>query len=239
MLWDGAPLLFLDAIGERLAAETLARFRPENGAQAMRPIGRLSARPILALAFPWPLLDWPSASHPPAPEASAPPKAASGEARNGVPGADRWVWAWMTQRFRVTPETLAEFFGLPLYGQEGFDCEARVWQAAIYYRFVHQRVGDSWWLGEVETWARAYLPTTRPFALKKIQGAVRDFQEALGAAGMLSFPMGYGRVNARVLGDLTTLTSPPSREETLRLVRYRRTLVREAREAFNATTGKP
>ena len=30
MLWDGAPLLFLDAIGERGAAETLVRFRPDH-----------------------------------------------------------------------------------------------------------------------------------------------------------------------------------------------------------------
>ena len=145
------------------------------------------------------------------------------------------VLSWLTNRFRVTPETLADFFGLPVFGQEAFACEARVWQAAIYYRFVHRRVGDSWWLAEVETWTRAYLPLARPGNLPKLKGALSHYQELLAAAGMLSLPMGYGRVNARIQADLTTLREPPDREETLRLARYRRTLFREDAAVYEAT----
>src|SRR5439155_10160536 len=129
--------------------------------------------------------------------------------------------------FRIARESLAGFFGLPVVGQEAFTCEARVWQAAIYYRFVPRRVGDGWWLAEVETWARAYLPLVRPIPIRRLHCALVDYQGALAAAGLLSLPMGYGRTSARVLTDLTTLPALPDREEVLRLVRYRRTLTRE------------
>ncbi len=232
LLWDGAPLLFLDAIGERLPAGTLARFRPAEDTQALRPTGRLSARPLLALDFPWALLSWPEAAHPtaPMPQPGA-ASAARSQHASATPASDWWLWEWLTQRYRVTPETLPAFFGLPVAGQEAFACEARTWQAAIYYRFLHRRVGDNWWLAEVETWARAYLPLARPTNLRKLHGALAEYQEALAAAGFLSLPMGYGRVNARILADLSTLPAPPDPAETLRLARYRRTLLRENRAA--------
>jgi hypothetical protein len=226
LLWDGAPLLFLDAVGERLAAETLARFRPDAEAQAARPTGRLSARPLLELDFPWPLLAWPQSAHPTSPGHVAPSRAAAASA-GVVLDRSYWLWEWLAQRFRVTPETLAPLFGLPVVGQEVFDCEARLWQAALYYRFIHQRVGDGWWLREVTTFARAYLPLTKPIALRKLDTALAGYQELLAAAGLLSLPMGYGRASATVTADLTTLSAPPDREETLRLARYRRTLLRE------------
>src|SRR5581483_991927 len=180
-------------------AETLARFRPAEDAQALRPTGRLSARPLLTLDFPWPLLDWPDAAHPNAPLYHAhvpdPPNA-----QHPTPKApsDWWLWEWLALRFRATPETLPAFFGLTVAGQEALACEARAWQAALYYRFVHRRVGDGWWLAEVETWTRAYLPLARPTSLAKLRRALAEYQEILAAAGFLSLPMGYGRVNARI-----------------------------------------
>jgi hypothetical protein len=233
LFWDSAPLLFLDAIGAHLKPETLARFRPAPEAQALRPSGRLSVRPLQALEFPWSLLDWPDTLPPQAPLTAPTPKPTSPQS---AATSDFWLWEWLTQRFRVTPETLAPFFGLPLFGQEVFACEPRVWQAAIYYRFVHRRVGDRWWLAEIETWARAYLPLMHPTNLRKLHGALAGYQEALAAAGLLSLPMGYGRVNARVLADLTTLPAPPDRAETLRLARYRRTLLRENQAAYCSST---
>lgn len=232
LLWDGAPLLFLDVLGEHLPAETLARFRPEPEAQALRPAGRLTGRPLLTLDFPWPLLAWPDSAHPNAP-AFRPPLPAPG-LPSPVPASssEGWLWEWLAQRFRVTPETLAPFFGLPVFGQEMFTCHPRAWQAAVYYRFVHRRVGDNWWLAEVETWARAYLPLARPVNLRRLWGALAEYQEILAAAGFLSLPMGYGRVNARITADLTTLPQAPDMAEALRLARYRRTLVREARADY-------
>lgn len=231
LLWDGAPLLFFDSVGERMEAGLLARFRPEENAQAMYPTGRLSARPLAELAFPWPLLDWSAQTHPDAPLA---PVGASrtGRAYSSSSVSDYWLWEWLAQRFRVTPDTLPAFFGLELPGQEVFACTAQAWQAALYYRWVHRRVGDGWWLLEVETWARAYLPLSRPVHLRRLHGALTTYQEALAAAGMLSLPMGYGRVHARVTADLTTLPAPPDIEETLRLARYRRTLMREAKAQY-------
>src|SRR5262249_43142927 len=35
LLWDSAPLLFLDSIGEHLPSDSLARFRPSADAQAL------------------------------------------------------------------------------------------------------------------------------------------------------------------------------------------------------------
>ncbi len=231
LFWDGAPLLFLDAAGERAEAGHLYRFRPEEDAQAHRPQGRLVVRPLLELAFPFSLLDWPERSHPDAPLTTASGSAPASPAAASS-ASDFWLWQWLSQRFRVTPENLDGFFGLPVKGEEAFSCGQAVWQAALYYRFVHRRIGDGWWLGEVETWARAYLPLARPLRLPRLRMALADFQEALAAAGMLSLPMGYGRTNARILADLTTLPAPPDRAEVLRLVRYRRTLVRENAAAY-------
>ena len=232
LLWDGAPLLFLDASGAQTKAGALARFRPDDDAQAHRPQGRLVSRALLELPFPHHLLDWSARSHTDAPV--APPTSAPAVPSAASSSSDFWLWQWLGQRFQVTPETLPEFFGLTLTGTEAFSCRSAAWQAAIYYRFVHQRIGDGWWLGEIETWARGYLPLARPIRVSRLKAALADYQEALAAAGMLSLPMGYGRSNARVLADLTTLPTPPNRAEVLRLVRYRRTLARENAASYGS-----
>lgn len=233
LLWDGAPLLFVDSIGERMRAGTLARFRPDPEAQAHHPQGRLLTRALAQLPFPFHLLSWPDRSHPDAP-ALIPSKPAARSADASASASDFWLWQWLAQRFQVTPETLSPFFGLTLTGEEAFDCGSAVWQAAVYYRFIHRRIGDSWWLGEIEAWARAYLPLVRPVRLNRLRAALKEYQEALAAAGMLSLPMGYGRTNARITADLTTLPTPPDRAEVLRLVRYRRTLVRENAASYGS-----
>lgn len=232
LLWDDAPLLFLDAIGERIPAETLARFRPDSESQAHLPTGKLSAKPLLTLAFPFALLSWPDTAHPNTPILPLSNAQAVRASEMPAQPSDRWLWEWLTVRFHVTPETLPSFFGLTLPGAEAFACTAQAWQAALYYRFVHRRVGDGWWLNEVEAWARAYLPVARPVNPSRLRRALSEYQEILAAAGFLSLPMGYGRVNARILNDLTTLPAPPDPDETLRLARYRRTLVREDQTVY-------
>jgi hypothetical protein len=232
LLWDGAPLLFLDAIGERLSAERLARFRPAMPTQAMRPTGRLAVKPLLELPFPWRLLAWPDNGHPDVSQPAAARRVAPGRSSASA-GSELFLWEWLAQRHRVTPATLAPFFGLALPGAEAFACTSQAWQAAIYYRFIHCRVGDHWWQPQVETWACAYLPIARPVSMSALKTAITSYQEALGAAGMLSLPVGYGRMNARITDDLTTLRQPPDPAETLRLVRYRRTLTREAPAEYN------
>lgn len=233
LLWDGAPLLFLDSLGLNRRTETLARFRPDPDTQALHPVGRLSAKPLLSLEIPWALLDWPSSAHPDSPLVRMPvPTASTSDVRRSASGADWWLWEWLKQRFRVTPETLPDFFGLPVAQEATFACESRTWQAAVYYRFAHTRVGDAWWLEEVETWARAYLPLTQPVRLRRLRAALETYQNLLAAAGILSLPRGYGRSSARVLADLTTLSTPPDAEEVLRLAQYRRTLLRENRAAY-------
>ena len=225
LIADGAPLLFLDSIGAGMQAGLLARFRPDAEAQSHRPQGRLVTRALAQLPFPMHLLDWPGRSLPDAPAPT--PTPGSTHTNHTSHASDFWLWQWLGQRYQVTPETLPEFFGLSLPGDAAFSCRSAAWQAAVYYRFVHQRIGDGWWLGEVETWARGYLPLALPLRPARLRAALSDYQEALAAAGMLSLPMGYGRSNARVTADLTTLPTPPDCAEVLRLVRYRRTLARE------------
>ncbi len=235
LLWDGAPLLFLDAIGEQIAIGSLARFRPHPDAQAMRPEGRLVTRALLDLPFPFALLDWPSALHPEEPlQGTGNREQGTGKTNHQSPATNHQLWHWLAQRHRVTPDTLDSFFGLPIKNADVFACENRAWQAALYYRFIHRRVGDRWWLGEVETWTRAYLPLTFPVHLKRLQYALAEYQELLAAGGMLSLPRGYNRVNAIVTADLTTLPEPPDPQEVLRLARYRRTLAREATADYAA-----
>ena len=233
LLWDGAPLLFLDAIGERMRTGMLARFRPEAEAQAHRPQGQLVTRALLKLPFPFHLLDWPKHSHPDAPVAPSVPTPSTSPS-SAASASEFWLWQWLGQRYQVTPETLPAFFGITLHGEEAFSCRSAAWQAGIYYRFIHQRIGERWWLGEIETWARGYLPLTQPVRQSRLRTALADYQEAMAAAGMLSLPMGYGRTNARVTADLTTLPTPPDRAEVLRLVRYRRTLAREKAAAYGS-----
>ena len=132
------------------------------------------------------------------------------------------LWLWLEQRRRVTPNTLSPFFGALVPGQEVIRCEARLWQATVYYRFIHERVGASWWLSEVETWARVTLPLILPLRLDKLRAALRATQEFFAAAGLLTLPVGYSRASARVAADLNTLVLPPDREEALRIARYRR-----------------
>jgi hypothetical protein len=235
LLWDGAPLLFLDAVGEHLPAETLARFRPNDNVQAMRPTGRLDARSLLVLTFPFALMAWPNALHPDGPLQKQTEWTRNGgveDKKQPLIANNPQLWNWLIQRHRVTPETLPGFFGLYLSHTLAFACEARAWQAALYYRFIHGRVGDRWWLGEVETWARAYLPLNRPVHLPRLRAALAEYQEVLAAAGFLSLPRGYNRVHATVTDDLTTLATPPDPQEVLRLARYRRTLDREARADY-------
>jgi hypothetical protein len=224
LFWDGAPLLFFDSLDGARNAGTLTRFRPDEEAQALRPAGRLTSRPLTELEMPWHLLRWPDASHP-NPDFTSPPFASSHSAarETSTPQTYPWLWEWLATRFRVTPQNLSAFFGMPVRDPDVFLCEARVWQAAIYYRFVHHRVGDGWWLVEVERWARAYLPMARPMNAHRLRRALSEYQEMLAAAGMLSLPMGYEKVNARIQADLGTLPNLPDSEETLRLARYRRT----------------
>ena len=243
LFWDSAPLLFLDSVdaadGTR-TPETLTRFRPDSESQAARLTGKFSAKNLRELPFPESLFDWPAASRPDAPNfAEACFRSATPENPDGRRDSDGWLWAWLEQRHRATPANLPSFFGLPLQSPPVFACAPAAWQAAIYFRFAHRRVGDGWHLPEVELWARSYLPLNRPTDLGKLRRALSEYQEILGAAGMLSLPTGYGRLHARVLADLTTLPAPPDPDETLKLARYRRTLVREAVAQYQAVSAKP
>ena len=243
MFWDNAPLLFLnslDAPEDQRKAGILTRFRPDAESQAARLTGKCGAKNLLNLPFPESLFDWPAISRPDAPQFAAARFASPAASENTNPQnhADGWLWAWLEQRHRATPANLPGFFGLPVLHAAVFACDPAAWQAAIYFRFLHRRVGDGWNLSEVELWARSYLPLIRPVDLKKLHHALAEYQEILGAAGMLSLPTGYGRVHARVLDDLTTLPAPPNPDETLKLARYRRTLVREAVADYQAASTK-
>ena len=244
LFWDNAPLLFLDsrdAAEERRRAGTLTRFRPDSESQAARLTGKFSAKPLLDLEFPESLFDWPAALRPDAPQFASLRGAspAASEFSGAAGDADGWLWAWLEQRHRATPATLPPFFGLPAQHAPVFACAAAAWQAAIYFRFLHRRVGDGWSQPEVELWARSYLPLARPVDIKKLRRALAEYQDILSAAGMLSLPMGYGRLHARILADLTTLPAPPDPDETLKLARFRRTLVREAVAEYQAVAVKP
>ncbi len=234
LLWDSAPVLFLDSEGIHFPAGTVVRFLPEPDAQALRPTGKLAARSLLALEFPFHLLDWETGQSP-TPEIGSISAARASESQESVGNrSDWWLWEWLATRHRVTKETLSLLFGLELKGNAAFTIEARLWQSCVYYRFVHRRVGDGWWLPEVESWARAYLPLVRPCPPRALAQALSQFQEILAAAGMLSLPMGYGKTNARILADLLTLAVPPDPAEVQKIAGYRRTLVREARAEYKS-----
>ena len=235
LLWDSAPLLFLDASGEQLTPGTLARFRPNADAQAIRPAGHLVTRALLDLPFPFPLLDWPNTLQPEISiQGIGNRERGIGQTNHQPPATNPQLWEWLAQKHRITPANLDGFFGLPIKQEGVFACENRAWQAAIYYRFIHRRVEDRWWLTEVETWTRAYLPLTFPVHLKRLQAALAEYQDLLAAAGFLSLPRGYNRINATITADLTTLAAPPDPQETLRLARYRRTLIREATAEYQS-----
>ncbi|MCS6774932.1 MAG: competence protein CoiA family protein, partial [Chloroherpetonaceae bacterium] len=102
MLWDGAPLLFLDVDGTLLPADTLARFRPDAEAQAILPQGRLSMKPLEALDFPLALLDWPNAPDPQFPVVRTHAPQALPDSGGTVSSSDFWLWEWLARRYRVT-----------------------------------------------------------------------------------------------------------------------------------------
>lgn len=231
LLWDGAPLLFLDADGIQYRAGTVARFLPEFDAQALIPAGKLTARSLLVLEFPFHLLEWEAQQSPQSPLTAPQSRANSSQEASGN-RSDWWLWEWLATRHRVTKETVSPLFGLELKNNATFTIEPKLWQACVYYRFVHRRVGDGWWLPEVESWARAYLPLVRPCPPRALAQVLGQYQGILAAAGMLSLPMGYGKTNARILADLLTLPAPPDPAETLKIAGYRRTLAQEMRAEY-------
>ena len=234
LLNDGVPLLFLDPVGSVLPEGTLARFRPAVEAQHLQTAGHLSAARLLDLDFPWSLLERQAEQSASAPSKAqfhaAPMPAGAGAGPSGTDacaGTTASLWQWLEQRYRVTPGALSPLFGVDVPGQEVVRCEARLWQAGVYYRFIHQQVGMKWWLPAVETWARAFLPLVSPLPLKKLQRALRSLQEYFAAAGLLTLPVGQARSHARIFADLDTLPHPPDREEALRIARYRRLIDRK------------
>lgn len=221
LLMSGFPLLFLDPLGRRVAAESLFRPRLDPGALAVSPTARFSARPLLELPFPWHLAERADVS-PPIPD--RPQESLPGCIE--VPAAtlsssDRQILDWLTARYHVNPEALPALCGVPITGQETFGCQPRSWQAALYYRFVHQQVGSCWNLAAVAQWAHAYLPLARPVRPARVRAALSAYQEILCAAGLLSLPFDARRTRARVTADLTTLATPPDLEAVQRLALYR------------------
>jgi hypothetical protein len=221
LLQFGAPLLFLDAEGARFPYGTIARFRPRGGKSRGFRAGRFVTRPILELPFPYNLLDWP---HKAARGAPPPVTALSGPTGPGTIRGDFKLAQWLEARYHVKSDSLPPFFGLSVSGQEVFACNPRLWQAAIYYRFVENRCGQDWWLGEVETWVRRYVPLAIPSA-DLLRRALHGYQGILSAAGLLSMPQGKG--NARVEADFHSLARIPDGEAAARLAAYRRTLLWE------------
>jgi hypothetical protein len=232
----GAPLLFLSSLNapEADAAGTLVRLRPTRDAPPGKLSGDLVRNALERLAFPWHLLDWPE-------RAPTPPEPSAGSRRSGRPHvpepdetSEEALWEWLKVRHRATREALSALFGLDLPGASAFACSPQAWQATIYYRFVHGRINEGWWLSQIETWCRAHLPLNGKPSPATLRRALSALQQIFAAAGFLSLPMGYGRVSARVLADLTTLPAPPDPENVQRIARYRRTLVRDARADYEA-----
>jgi hypothetical protein len=225
LLRAGAPLLFLDALGESLAAGTMARFRPTAGLQGRLIRGRFSCRPLATLEFPWNLLDWPEKAAAVEGRRSAPYQPIrSDRSRSGVTENDARLWQWLTNRFFVTESMLPAFFGASVGGEDAFACSPGLWQACIYYRFIDRRVGAAWWIGEVEVWARRFLPLAFQNG-RLLRRALWSYQALLSAAGLLSLPNSKG--SARVVADFQTLGRTPDLSAAQRLVEYRRTLLWE------------
>jgi len=217
-----APLLFLDPLGSRFSAGSLVRFRPRGTATGFRVRGSLSVRALSELAFPWHLLDWPPGE---AGEDGRPAGfcgARPGSAEPEECGAE--LERWLRCRHGVAAEALHPLFGLPARDAESIGCPARLWQAAVYYRFVHGRAGGRWWPGEVEAWARRYLPV-RVVEGPHLVRALRGWQDLLTAAGLLGVPAPGG--TARIEADLETLGRALDPAVVQRVAAYRRTLLRE------------
>jgi|SRR5579872_2677382 len=229
LLRDGAPLLFLDPLGLRLPAGSVARFRSEQEQDSPALRGMLSTRLLVKLPFPLHLLDWPRGGD------ESPDRAACSRPRSkagGRPGVaemdqateDARLLRWLQLRHGVTEESLAGFFGVPVFGAQAFGCAPRLWQACVYYKWIHRRVGEIWWIEEVNTWARRYMPIAAPTG-RLVWRALAEYQMVLSAAGLLTIPYGKGR--ARVQADFTTLGRIPDPQAALRVAAYRRTLARD------------
>ncbi len=222
----GALLLFFQSEQGDFEPGILIRFRPDREIESGKLRGKISQRILTDLDFPWSIFEWLKKENLDAVTLNLNIKHNSILAKEPELGlsAENQVWEWLASRYHASEKTLPEFFGQHTEISSAFGCSEKAWQAAIYYRFIHQRVGERWWLSEVETWARAHLPIAPSQNLKHLKSALSAFQETLGAAGMLSLPRGSGRVNAQILGDITTLHSLPDRVEIERLARFRRTL---------------
>jgi hypothetical protein len=228
LLASNAPLLFLDPLGETLAAGSLARLRPRGQSAGAWIAATVSTRPLESLQFPWNLLHR-LTNGVEAPECAAissqqlAARTAAAESMDIVPG-DAAILSWLRLKHNVAEDGLSGLFGAEVRGADAFGCSPRVWQAAVYYRWIHGRVGEAWWLEQVSVWARQHLPFAFPTGKQALR-ALADFQDILAAAGLLSLPRKDGR--ATVEADLNTLERVPDRAEVERIAAYRRTLRRD------------
>lgn len=234
---EGVPLLFLDSVGEYLPAGTLARFRPSVretvSADRSQPRtsllhGRLVSRPLQDLPFPFHLLNREDDS---ATAAARLPNSPGRSASSAITSPasepfseDARLERWLRLRHGITPETLPVFFGVEVRGQEVFHCSPALWQACVYYRWIQGRIGEAWWVEEVNVWARRYLPLTETTG-RRVWRVLSEYQQILSAAGLLTIP--YGKGCARVLTDFSTLGRIPDAAAALRIAAYRKTRTRD------------
>src|SRR5947207_2084121 len=54
-----------------------------------------------------------------------------------VSEGDSGLWSWLRARRMIEPWSLPGFFGISVVGENASGCSAALWQACIYYRFVH------------------------------------------------------------------------------------------------------
>ena len=223
----GHPLLFVDSLGENLPAGHLARLRMEEAAPGAWVKGSVSARPLMDLLFPWRMLERaadavtgqtkPALRFAKAPAPATPsPDTSEGDAK---------ILRWLRLKYGAAGESLPAFFGLPTRGAEEIACSPRMWQAAVYYRWIHGRVGEAWNPDELNVWARTQLPVAANTGRMTLR-SLAEYQELLAAAGFLSLPRAGGR--AKVVADMATLGRIPDPDEVQRLASYRRTLRRES-----------
>jgi hypothetical protein len=229
LLLDGAPLLFLDTEGLYFDQGMIARFRSATAVSNNRHLkGALKARPLESLRFPHSLLDWPSRNEPtqlpPASYAQKPLIMGSAAKEMDQTAEDARLLRWLRLRHGVTEENMPAFFGMSVTDQEAFGCTLALWQACVYYRWIQGRVGEAWWLEEVNIWARRYMPIAIPTG-RQVWRALQGYQELLAAAGLLTVP--YGKGCARVQADFLILDSIPDPQNVQRVAAYRRLLARE------------
>lgn len=227
MVRHGAPLLYFDPHGEALAAGSLARFRPS--ARNVRRIGagRLSQKPLRSLPFPWRMLDWPLAAAKSAvPVIRRISRISVFASNETILEGDAKLAQWLLERYGVQRDGMSPLFGIHTHCEEVFACSPELWRAVVYCRFISGRTGEPWNLGEVETWARRYLPLSldNPLLLRR---ALRAYQDILAAAELISVveDAGAGRVEA----DITTLEKSLDPVAVENLAAYRRALIWEKR----------